>query len=298
MVDLSGRQFTALPHADQQVSNPVGGLSAQIGPGLANMNDPTVRRLAATNVANFHDTLSEKTKAEGRNWYPAVHEAVAKGIKGTSMDHLAGSGLVAAVSPGMDFENRNIHAFKELHAMGGKQWDTIHESHARQLAAKAAGQPSPGRTPEASAVLQGKSISQASDSALVKANRIMQGEHVDSVLNPRTAPKTNAFAHNINDPDDESRVTIDGRAHDIATNRMIGWQKSRGIGASQLPSGKPTRYEHFVGAYQTAAKVLGEKPSAVQANTWVGGKEVEMRGTTKSGQPRKVGVRREGQPYL
>lgn len=249
---------------------------------LVAMDDPQVFRQAVQNIHSFYNSLDSRTVERGRQWYPAVNEAVAKGIRGTSTTPLAGAGLVAAVSPNMDWENHNIAALGELHQLRDRDFRDI-----------AAGDRS---------ALKGMSISRATTDGLVKAHRIMQGESVDSVLDRRTAPKTNSFAHNINL--DDRFVTIDGRAHDIAANRMMGWTQGRGIGSAGLKTGKVTRYEHFEDAYKGATGSINEehgldlRPYDVQAITWEGGKQLETSFPTKSGRPRTKGVTRRGQPYV
>lgn len=238
-------------------------------------------RHAVQNIHNVYRLASPQAKASGRGWYGAVNEAVVKGVRRTSTDTLGGAGLVAAVSPNMDWDNHNIAALKELHSLKRADWASLQRGD---------------RSP-----LTGMSISRATDDGLAKAHRIMEGEHVDTVLDRRTAPKTNAFAHNINLEDDV--VTIDGRAHDIAANRLQPWTMDRGIGSASLKSGKRSRYEHFESAYRGAADVINQTeggsltPYQVQAVTWEAGKEIERSGLTKAGKPRKIGVARTGQPY-
>jgi len=242
------------------------------------------RRQAVQNIAAVYNSADPKTRAEGRQWYQAVNEATNKDIRGTSTDLRSGAGMVSAVSPSMDWENRNISAIKELHSLGRSQWKDIAQGDRSHLS--------------------GMSISAASTPNLLKAHRIMEGEDPDEVLSRRTAPKTNSFFHNIAEPDKSGPVTIDGRAHDIAVNRLQGWDQHRGISSAALPSGKKTRYEHFEDAYRTAARAINEQhgtgllPHEVQAVTWERGKQLEKQGTTKSGKPRTFGVRRAGQPYV
>lgn len=249
---------------------------------LVNMDDPQARRTAVQNIHSFFNTLDPKTVERGRQWYPAVHDAVQKGIRGTSTTPLGGAGLVAAVSPNMDWDNHNIAALGELHKLRTRDFEDIRGGDRSSVA--------------------GMSISRATDDGLLKAHRIMQGEHVDDVLDRRTAPKTNAFAHNINLEDHV--VTIDGRAHDIAANRMQGWTQGRGIGSAGLKTGKTTRYEHFEDAYKGATTSINEEhglgltPYDVQAATWEGGKAHERSFPTKSGKPRVKGVTRQGQSYV
>jgi hypothetical protein len=255
---------------------------------MIDMGAPGQFERSVENVKRVHDLASPETARKGKDWYGTVHEAVSKGIKGTSLDIHRGAGVVAAVSPNMDWEKRNIDAFHEIKHLKPADWAAIHTSAASKI----------GRTPEAEDVLKGLSISAATDSGLVKAHRLIQGEDVDSVLRRQTAPKTNAFAHNIAEPDHAGHVTIDGRAHDIAANRLQGWTQQRGIGSAGLKTGKTTRYEHFENAYRTAAGERGVLPHEMQAITWEQGKTMERAGTTKAGTPRKVGVRRAGQPYV
>jgi hypothetical protein len=249
---------------------------------LVDMNDPKVRRMAVQNIHSFFNTLPSHVVERGRQWYPAVNEAVHKGVRGTSLSPLAGAGLVAAVSPNMDWENHNIAALKELSSLKDSDYKAIAAGDRSSVA--------------------GMSISRAPKSGLVKAHRILQGEDVDEVLRRGSAPKTNAFAHNINLED--HFVTVDGRAHDIAANRMQGWTQGRGIQSAALKTGKPTRYEHFEDAYRGATAAINAehglnlKPFEVQAATWEGGRAYETSFPTKSGKPRVKGVTRRGQSYV
>lgn len=256
------------------------------GGGLAVLSTAQHQRLAATNIANIYDRADAKTQQEGREWYGRVHDATAKGVRRRGLSVEQGAGLVAAVSPNMDWERNNIDAFKELSSIKPHEWDAIHQAHAA------------GQTNNAvRGILAGKGIASAPLGGLVKAHRIMQGEDVDDVLRRRTAPKTNSFAHNIARPDVAGPVTIDGRAHDIAANVRMPWKTGRGIGSADLARGT-SRYEHFEGAYRAAAGAVGELPHDMQAITWVQGKKMEREGLTASGRPRKVGVPRVGQPYV
>lgn len=246
---------------------------------------PHRRRAAVQNIANVYHATPEDVRASGKEWYNRVHEATQKGIRGSSLNIHQGAALVAAVSPQMDWEKRNIDALGELRHLSSAQWGRIQGGD---------------RSP-----LHGMSINQSPTSGLLKAHRIMHGEEdPEEVLNRRSAPKTNSFMHNIAEPDKTDFVTVDGRAHDIATNRMQGWEQPRGIQSAALKTGKKTRYEHFEAAYKSAAsaiqKTTGEsiRPHELQAVTWEGGKRIEKAAPTKSGQPRKVGVRRVGQPYV
>jgi len=250
------------------------------------MSNPRHFKVAVQNVRNVHDSADAATQEAGRTWYPQVHDAVAKGVKGTSTSERAGAGLVSAVSPNMDWEGGNIHALRELHRLKAADFANINKGDRTSL--------------------KGLSISAAYGSGIEKAHRIMQGEDPDHVL---TGPKTNAFFHNIHEPHVGGPVTVDGRAYDIAHNRLQTWTADRGIsGQMHTPKGVVTsahvRYNRVADVYRSAASAISQEsgqeihPHDVQAVTWEQGKRIERSGTTASGQPRKVGVRRMGQPYL
>lgn len=257
--------------------------------------NPRQFRAAVRNVQTMHDITPPEIQQHGREWYPRVHEAVAKGVRRSGLSARQGAGLVAAVSPQMDWQGRNIPALKHLTGMRTADWDVIHRS-ARH------GQ----RTPEARALLQGTPLAHATDTGLVRAHRIIQGEDPEEVMPRRTSPKTHSFFHNIAHPGEHTHVTVDYRAHDVAANKMYPAAfTGRGIDvAGNLPyaSGKPrpkTRYEHVEDVYRAAAHGRDiELPHHMQAITWEGGKHIETSAPTASGRPRTKGVSRKGQRYV
>jgi hypothetical protein len=271
------------------------------------VTQPSQFRAAVRHVSNVHEAGTPEEHKAGSLWYPKVHDAVAKGAKELGISHLHASGLVAAVSPSMDFDRNNIGAFHEMAKLGGSQWDAIHHS-----ALATPGGKQHIRTPAAREALHGLSLSTAADGALLKAHRIIQGEHPDDVMPARTNPKTNSFMHAIHDPSGSGLTTIDGRAHDIGQNQMWPWEYSgRGISSaalktSQSPtlaSGKPnkrfgvrTRYEHFSDAYHAAAQASDVHPNEMQARTWLTGKRLEK--TRPDGRMMQKGASRKRQPYL
>jgi hypothetical protein len=254
-----------------------------------NLGHPDQFAQAVRNIQSVHDITPPHIRQAGEEWYPKVHEAVAKGVRRTGISRRHGAGMVAAVSPQMDWGSRNIPAFKELTSLKPHEWEAIHRSAA-----------SGRRIPEVEHMLKGRSIAHASDTGLVRAHRLMQGEDPEDVLPRQTSPKTHSFYTNIHRPGDPGHVTIDYRAHDVAANRMYPAAfTGRGISSAALPSGKPTRYEHFEEAYRQAAHGLGlHLPHALQAITWEGGKHIETSAPTKTGAPRTKGVTRKGQPYF
>jgi hypothetical protein len=272
------------------------------------VTQPSQFRLAVRHISNVHGMAGPEDIRAGREWYPRVHVATQKGARHLGVSPLHAAGLVAAVSPNMDFERNNIGAFHEMGSLSPKAWETIR----RSATATKAG-PYHQRTPEATDILRGTSLSVASDSALLRAHRLMEGEDPEEVMSKRTGPKTHSFMHAIHDPSShEHGITIDARAHDIAQNEMWPWTYTgRGISSADLPSsrrvlksgepaksfGKKTRYEHFEDAYRTSADIAGEHPHDMQAITWMTGKKIEKSFPTKSGAPRKFGVARHRQPY-
>lgn len=282
--------------------------------------------LIARGLVDQYQRVDEKTRVVGRQWYPKVQAATAAGVQhhlggrdlgGRALHPLAGPGIVAAVSPNMDWEKGNINALGELSGLSKEHWGTISDSakasSEQRKANKAATDagadpeslPSAGRSPEATELLKGSDISQAPDVNLLKAHRILKGEHPESVI---TAPKTFSFMHNINGS--PHHVTVDGRAHDMAVNQMRPWTEGRGIGtATPQRGGAPSRYTTIESGYKQAAQYItaknirtGERsqlqPHHLQAILWEYGKQVERQGLTKSGQPRTQGAARVGQPYF
>ena len=263
------------------------GFSAQY-PKL-NLGNPRQFSQAVRNVQAVHDVTPPEIQKSGELWYPKVHEAVAKGMRRTGLSARQGAGLVAAVSPQMDWQGRNIPALKHLTNMRTADWDVIHRSARKSR-----------RSREAKALLKDTPLAHASDKGLVRAHRIIEGEDPEDVMPRRTAPKTHSFFHNIAYPGEHTHVTIDYRAHDVAANRLYPAAfTGRGLSSAATKSGKPTRYEHMEDVYRQAAEGRDiEHPHTMQAITWEGAKHLETAVPTKAGTPRVKGVARKGQPYV
>lgn len=274
-----------------------------------NINGTQFRR-AVQRTSNFALQLPEHVIEEGLNWYPSVHDATARQSREHGLSLSQGAGIVAAVSPNMDFEARNINALDEIQGLTGEHWDMIHRSASQPRIRTGNGNQTraANRIPEVASMLGeiAPSMSGATDRNLVDAHRLLQGEDLYSVLNPRTGPKRNRFARNIIDPSDPIPVTIDGRQADLIANQYRPWTWSgRGISSADLPSGKPTRYENHEEVMRRAASVVGSQEGPMrginaanlQAVTWVGGKMHERAWPTQSGKPRSKGVPRRGQRY-
>lgn len=263
-------------------------------------DSPSPQRSAATarRLVNMGLNLPDHIVEEGKEWYPAVHEATGKfvgqetaeGHKITNIHQAAG--VVAAVSPSMNFEDRNIHALTELQGMGREHWDVVRGSAQGRK-----------RSPEASAMLKevAPSMATQTDSQLLKAHRILKGEQWHEVIPLQGSPKTHHFTSNIAEPGRDTGVTVDGRHHDIVANNMQGWEQNRGISSAGLKSGKRSRYEAIEGITRAATtrasaedkRFAGIQPHDMQAVLWVGGKWIERGGDAT----RKQGPTRVGQPY-
>jgi hypothetical protein len=267
---------------------------------ISRAKNPQHFAATARRLANFGMAMPSHIVDEGMNWYPAVHEATVKGSRDIGVSTHAGAGIVAAVSPNMDFDSRNINALSDITKLDRSDWGMIERS-ANQVAPKGT---KAKRIGEVSAMLVEKapSIAAATDQSLLKAGRILSGTNFEEVLNPRTAPKTNRFARNIHDPESYD-VTVDGRHHDLIANRRIPWNdSSRGISSADTVSGTRTRYEEMedVTRMATSRIVANDErfrvatPKDVQAVMWLGGKQVERNWDPT----RKMGASRKGQPYM
>jgi len=259
--------------------NPLVALANQ----AVDLSNPHAVAAAKRNVIHSIDTASPEMVEFGRQWYPKVHEAVTKGVRGRGFlsgqfdKQMAGAGIVAAVSPNMDWDKNNIDAFRELKGINAQGWKKIMAG---------------GRG--AADVYKGMSISAAPLANIQKAGRIIAGEDPAQVLNYASAPKTHSFMQNIAHPENGQFVTIDGRAFDTLSNRMIPWGSGRGIGGSQTGKNPPKRYLQAADVYQHAASEYGIDPSAAQAISWSNLKyDIERAGGT-----RKQGPSRIGQPYF
>jgi len=258
----------------------------------ADLHDPANQLVGASNFAHSIESASAEHVAEGKLWYPKVNEAVRKGISSrgflSSADDkmLTGSAMVAAVSPNMDWESANIHAFKEIRSLKGHQWADIMAANTSDDHASAKASQEAARSH-----LIGLSISRAPLPNVQKVGRLLQGEHPDRVLDPRGAPKTNRFMHNINDPTDNAFATVDGRANDTIYNRLMPWTTGRGISSANLARGT-SRYEQAENIIRGVSNQFGLSSSEGQAISWVHMKALEQHGG------RSQGPARTGQPYF
>lgn len=271
--------------------------------------DPS-KRTATARLVNTFESAPESVRDVGMDWYGTVHDAARKSDFGA----MAGAGIVAAVSPNMDWENANIHALDEIQNLTGRHQDLILRS-----VQEPAGSP---LRHEARAIIkeQTPEIAKAGVREMSNAIRIMRGEHPDSVLPRRSSPKTNSFFHNIFEPHLAGAVTIDGRQADIIADVMRPWgsrtkkndgtlapppinghneivSPSRGVSSADLKTGKLSRYEEYEDHVRRAAAFVSRRhgalilPHQFQAVTWEEGKNAERRydpirskGDTRRGQ--------------
>ena len=228
--------------------------------------DPSYRA-QSMRLRNIYNATPEEVRQAGAQWYPQVHDAAQKAAHEHGRSTRAAAGLVAAVSPNMDWEKNNINAFDEIGNLSHEDWRSIEaSSHSKT------------RHPDVAAMLKEKapSLSTAPDLGLMKAHRIWHGAEDPDVVMPRTtSPKTNHFFHNILEPHKDTGATIDGRQADIAVDAMRPWTMDRGISSANLKTGGQTRYERYDEAVSRTAHRLGVLPHELQATTWTHAKDIE-----------------------
>lgn len=250
----------------------------------------------ASRLANMGLSLPDSIVTEGRLWYKNVNRISAEDARSAGLSPSQGHGIVAAVSPNLEFEGRNVNAIGQLAKLDESDWNLVRLSAARRTATNKA----MPRLPEVTEMLREKApnLVASYDTGLVKAHRIMQGEQWRNVLKPSKGPKgfygkTGHFAFNIEEPEEDTGVTIDYRHHDIIANRMMPPKDKRGLEAA----GRYTTIESITrNAAASAARrdprFAGILPHDMQAVLWVGGKYIETQGGARG-----VGVPRVGQRY-
>lgn len=258
-------------------------------------NDPSMRTMMRRTRNIYHATPDE-IKEVGMQWYGKVNVAARKavrGVPGRDVEHA--SGVIAAVSPNMDWERDNIAAFDELKGLKSRQWEAIHDSANQVPIIGTDGRRSkPKRTEAAEEALHGLSLAKAPDKNLIKAHRIfVKGEHPDVVLNRRDNPKIHSFHHNIAHPDTSPYVTVDGRMSDELVDARRPWKQNRNINSSALTNGAQSRYDRMEESVSRVAEQEGIRPLQLQAINWEMGKVIE-RGHNPE---RKQGGPRRGQSY-
>lgn len=261
----------------------------------------------ARRLVNMGMSLPAHIVQSGRQWYPRVHDIARSAVgletvEGRRIGSTAtASGIIAAVSPNLEFEERNAHALSQLGNLDTSDWEMVKRSSEAKQPGTSKQAP---RHPEVTAMLKEKapSLSASYDSGLLKAHRLLSGEQLHDVLPLSTAPKTHHFALNILNPHEDTGVTVDFRHHDIVANQMLPPKMTgRGISSAGLKTpGRTTRYEDIENITRMATKRIskmderfqGIQPHDMQAILWMGGKHIETLGGA-----RKVGVARKGQPY-
>lgn len=271
---------------------------ADLGKQFAAINIDPSRRTVVRRLRNIYEATPDEIRESGMNWYANVHDAAMKSAREHGRSTRQAAGVVAAVSPNMDWERNNINAFDEIGSLSPHHWDAILRSDSQPKVRNKDGKMVKApRTQEVKDLLSGMSISATTDANLLKAKRIWHGgEDPDAVLSRQSAPKTNSFFHNINSPHESGFVTVDGRHADLIVDAMRPWSgvgSSRGISSAALKSGKQTRYEDYEDHTRVLARHLGILPHQLQAVVWEGAKPIE-RGFDPS---RKQGDARVGQKY-
>lgn len=267
-------------------------------PTFSRVENPQQFGATVQRLVNMGLQLPDHIVEEGMRWYPTAHETIASSGRDVDLKPRAAHGVVAAVSPNMDFDNRNVGALRDIRNLDESDWAMIHRSAQLGPGGKAQ-----KRLPEVAAMLKEKapSISGAYDPALVKAHRILRGEDPDIVLDRRGAPKTNSFFHNLHEPHISNYVTVDGRHFDIVNNERHPWNMSgRGISSAMNVRGGQTRYENIEELTRVLTNRISDRDPRyrgaafhdTQAVYWLGGKAIERGGTLQG-----KGAKRQGQPY-
>lgn len=278
---------------------------------LVQLWHPQQRLVAARHVVNILGHATPEELEEGRTWFPKAFDLASSRHRPRHLDVLGGAGLIAAVSPSMDY-GENIQAFKDMKKLKGADWKKLHQAHAVNETLP----PSKRLLPQdVLPKLKNSPLGNATTANLVKAGHVFMGQHPDVVFPMKGAPKQHHFTHNVADPSDPSYATIDFRAHDIIANNMAPsgrmWS-GRQIGLSKhlllpyserhLEVSQPPRYDEMARVYRNAgvaAEVTAhpELPSETQATGWVVAKRFETSVPTASGEERVKGVPRRGQAY-
>lgn len=278
---------TGLPKLTE-AGNPV----IKLASTAVNLADPVARAAAKRNVLHSIDTASPETLERGRLWYPEANDAVQQGLRqnrgflsGQFDRNLAGAAVFAGVSPNNDWEKANANALNEAAGIDSAGWDTI-------MAARGGKSRSALKSQEAArGIVKGMSLSVAPLANLQKAGRIVAGENPEDVINQYSAPKTFSFMHNIADPK-SPHVTLDGRAMDTISNRLMPWNAGRGISGGVKAKSMPGRYVQGGDIFREISSELDMDPAAVQATSWMNTKSLEKTGG------RSQGPLRIGQPYF
>lgn len=246
--------------------------------------DPAPRTMVRR-LSNVFENTPDDIRDRGMTWYGNVHDAAQQAARDAGKTTRQAAGVVAAVSPQMDWDNHNISAFDEISQLTPEHWAMIHGS--------AQG---PRRSDDVRGMLRevAPSLSRASDRDLLKANRIWnEGVDPEAVLFRGQAPKTNTFFRNINAPHEDNGATVDGRHADLIVDSMRPWTQARNIQSADLVRGGRSRYERYSDATATAARRFGVLPHELQAVDWEMGKAIER----NFDPARKRGDQREGQSY-
>lgn len=251
-------------------------------------------------------------------WYSDAHNTISKQSDDLGISPHRGAGIVAAVSPAMDFENQNIEVLNHIAGLSTEHWDAIRTDAKRQRdsyveqRSRGIKHPSTPRSEEVKSMLSevAPSLSSSTNRFILQAGELFHNENssYDDVLQrvgrggASNNLKRHSFAHNLEfvEQGTSPHVTIDYRMGDMAANAMRPTKHDRGLDAQ----GRYAHHEQWV--RNVAAGFRREMPefahisdADMQAILWKGGKNlIEMHGFTKSGEPRKQGPTRTGQQYF
>lgn len=252
-----------------------------------------VRRMSA-----FTESIPKPLVESGKKWYHEAHDVAVQAGREFNMPTRSAAGMMASLSAGTEWEV-NKNAFQDLLRMPTEHRSVIQRSTLGK-----------GRSKEAEALLKEHypHLGTSTDRNILRAMSIHKGADPEAVMPLSTAPKYNAFYRNIANPESDD-VTVDFRAFDIISNQMQPQRDfPRGIDRGELLKKGRNPYQSDMPRYQRIADVYRrlasnsdfgfERPNQAQAAIWMGGKDIETSLPTKKGEKRKVGMPRQGQPYM
>lgn len=235
--------------------------------------DPSTRTVVRR-LRNIYEATPDEVREAGSNWYGQAHEAAVKGVQGRrNLNFEHGAGVIASVSPNMDWETTNVHVFDEI--------NHLHDTSGALSVLRHSAQ-SKVRTDEARDLLSSPhfaNIRRANDADILKAVDILGGADYRDVLRKGSAPKTHAFATNIAYPHEFGRVAVDGRHADMIVDAARPWEWNRGLGRGTVNNEPSARYQNYENQTVVLMNHLNRTygtsylPHEVQAILWLQGKQ-------------------------
>jgi hypothetical protein len=291
------------------------------------ITNPSHQAAAVARVTRWGLEGTAQERTAGKQWYGMGHESV-KANQG-DLSFRTAAGIASALSPGSDWEKRNIPSIGESQMLNTKDYEMISRTRKEGLAnlrvERAAGRTNatvPKRHADVDAMLKAKTpnLVGASDSQLLNVHAMLQGADPEDVMTRLRQPKTHAFFHGLLNPEHtQTHLAIDYKMADINANKMIGSQSYRGIGQGYYQKtpyrGRDkTNYQHHEDIIRMAGQAMhleggrsyaafAHSPLKAQAYIWTLGKNYEQRHPERKMSQQNPGEThsgpvREGQPYM